>query len=133
MRGRYENMKKEYKQRYEAVDPTPMTIPVHLNRRATSPFAQFMENMKLMSQIAEQNGYETIDEADDFDVGDDIDPTSPWELEYEPTLDREVTKQERQLLAQSRQEFDVQLKKQKETKRHKKDDAEKPKSTGHNT
>lgn len=86
-----------------------------------------------MSQIAEQNGYETIDEADDFDVGDDIDPTSPWELEYEPTLDREVTKQERQLLAQSRQEFDVQLKKQKETKRHKKDDAEKPKSTGHNT
>lgn len=38
-----------------------------------------------LSRRAAEAGEETFEEADDFDVDDDQDPMSPWELEYEPT------------------------------------------------
>lgn len=32
----------------------------------------------------EAQGQETFDEADDFDIGDDFDPTSPYESDFDP-------------------------------------------------
>lgn len=38
-----------------------------------------------MSARAEAEGFESAEEADDFDVGDDFEPHSPWENDFEPT------------------------------------------------
>ncbi len=43
------------------------------------------ELMARMSQLAQERGEETLEEADDFDVGDDFDPTSPWEEQFSPS------------------------------------------------
>jgi len=37
-----------------------------------------------LAQEARERGMETFDESDDFDIGDDIDPTSPYEEHFDP-------------------------------------------------
>lgn len=39
-----------------------------------------------MSRQAEAEGFETLEEADDFDVDDDFDPGTPFELPFEPDV-----------------------------------------------
>lgn len=67
----------------EIPDPVPMGIPVGLKRPPT-----LQEQIKAMvrtqlSQQMQQQGYETFEEAEDFDVDDDFDPKSPWEHDFE--------------------------------------------------
>lgn len=70
----------------ELLDGRPMEPPVGYN-----PQPSLMEKIRKMvydAQIQrdlEKAGAETFDEANDFDVGDDYDPSSPWEQYYEPT------------------------------------------------
>nr|QJB19852.1 MAG: hypothetical protein [Microvirus sp.] len=70
----------------EVVDGRPMEPPVGYN-----PQPSLMEKIRKMVHDAqiqrdlEKAGAETFDEANDFDIGDDYDPTSPWEQYYEPT------------------------------------------------
>lgn len=70
----------------ELLDGRPMEPPVGYN-----PQPSLMEKIRKMVYDAQiqrdlaKAGVETFDEANDFDVGDDYDPTSPWEQYYEPT------------------------------------------------
>lgn len=70
----------------ELLDGRPMEPPVGYN-----PQPSLMEKIRKMVHDAQiqrdlaKAGVETFDEANDFDVGDDYDPTSPWEQFYEPT------------------------------------------------
>jgi len=70
----------------EILDGRPMEPPVGYN-----PQPSLMEKIRRMVHDAQvqrelaKAGAETFDEANDFDVGDDYDPKSPWEKYYEPT------------------------------------------------
>jgi len=53
----------------------------------------------------EKAGAETFDEANDFAVGDDYDPSSPWEQYYEPTsLESFIAEKEQALKAEPARE-----------------------------
>lgn len=48
---------------------------------------------ELLRRHADAEGFDTFEEADDFDIGDDIDPDTPYEAEFEPVqvvVDREA-------------------------------------------
>lgn len=62
----------------EVLDPTPVAIPVRALRRP-STLDEIRQYIGLVNREAEQAGQETFEESDDFDVGDDYDPQSPWE------------------------------------------------------
>lgn len=68
----------------EVPDPVPLAPPVGYKRRV--PLAQQIREMvrsEALRMAAERAGAESFDEADDFDVGDDVDPRSPYEAEFE--------------------------------------------------
>ncbi|UIB81459.1 hypothetical protein [Flyfo microvirus Tbat2_151] len=46
-----------------------------------------MVRSERLAMEAENAGYETFEEADDFDVGDDYDPQTPYENEFDTPLD----------------------------------------------
>lgn len=76
---------------YEVLDDTPVSRPVRF-----SPPPTLQEQIKRfvrveLSRQAEEQGEETFEDADDFDVGDDYDPKSPWEL----SADQEAYVEER--------------------------------------
>lgn len=68
----------------EVLDPTPISIPVPFTR--PEPLHQRIRRMILLAQREAGEGYETEEEANDFDVPDDPnpDPTSPWEEHFMP-------------------------------------------------
>lgn len=61
-------------------DPTPVAPPVGF----TDDIDMFERVRQMvrreMSVAAQGEGFETFEEADDFDVGDDVEPFSPYEL-----------------------------------------------------
>lgn len=67
---------------HEVVSDVPVAAPIRI-RRPT----QFEEMRRMireeMSRQARSEGRETFEEADDFNVGEDYDPRSPWELDDE--------------------------------------------------
>lgn len=69
----------------EIPDPTPMEPPLGYIKQ---PSLQDQIRMMVLSEKlrleVESAGAETFEEADDFDVGDDYDPHSPWENEFDP-------------------------------------------------
>lgn len=68
----------------EIPDPTPMAPPLGYVRQPT--MVDIMRDMIRSHQLAQEAaaaGYETFEEADDFDVGE-VDPYSPYEGEFEP-------------------------------------------------
>lgn len=69
----------------EIPDPTPMAPPVGYKRQPTMVeiIRQQIQGEALRRAAAEM-GKESWQEADDFDVGDDYDPTSPWEEQFDP-------------------------------------------------
>lgn len=71
----------------EKPDPTPIAPPIGYKRQPSlhEQIRQMVRSEKLAMEAAAQ-GYETFDEADDFDVGDDIDPSSPYEEQFEGDL-----------------------------------------------
>lgn len=70
----------------EVLDPTPMAIPFGFQRPPTLQ-EQLMRLMRVHYDLKHDDAFETPEEADDFDVGDDfdIDPVSGHEyVESEP-------------------------------------------------
>lgn len=70
----------------EILDSTPMQPPIGYN-----PQPSMFDVMRKMiadhqRELAEA-GFETPEEADDFDVDDDFDPTSPYEHDFDPPAD----------------------------------------------
>ena len=56
----------------------PMALPLGMTRPLTlqEQMAQFFRSAKIREEL-DAAGYETFEEADDFDVGDDFDPSTP--------------------------------------------------------
>lgn len=70
----------------EIPDPTPIAPPVGFKRQPSlSEQIRAMIRSEQLRQEAESAGYETFEEADDFDIPDDpIDPTTPYEAVFDP-------------------------------------------------
>lgn len=77
----------ERKTAIETPDPTPVAIPVGMKRPESihDMVARFVRTE--LSRRAQDAGHETFEEADDFEVGDDYDPKSPYEVDDDlPTV-----------------------------------------------
>lgn len=70
----------------ETPDPTPVEIPVQFRRAESMDerIARIVEHS--ISKEAERQGFETFDEANDFDVDDDLFPASAWETSTDAHL-----------------------------------------------
>lgn len=75
----------------EIPDPTPVSLPVQTKRPL--PLADQVARLvrSEMWNRSLSDDAETFAEADDFDVDDDFDPRTPYEVEFDPTLNREIT------------------------------------------
>lgn len=71
----------------EYPDPTPVAPPIGFVRQPT--LAETMRQMvrsEALKRAARESGMETFEEADDFEIGDDYDPKSPYEEVFEPQI-----------------------------------------------
>lgn len=70
-------------------DPDPMPFAPTVGVRPKETLEERMRRMirDEMSYAAEQQGMETFEEADDFDVDDDMDPESMYEIPWEPAFE----------------------------------------------
>lgn len=67
----------------EVLSPVPMAPPVGY-QKPISIAEQMRQMIKMASYEAAMAGAETEDEANDFEVDEDMDPHSPWENDFEP-------------------------------------------------
>lgn len=72
--------------RYECVDPRPLSIPVGLEKPESlqEKLVRLVRNEVFAQDLANKD-IESFKEADDFDISDDpIDPTTPYEENFDP-------------------------------------------------
>lgn len=90
----------------EILDSKPMEIPVGFTR-PPSLQEQVQRLIRTeMSQQAHGRGEETFEESEYFGEDDDMDPSSPYELEYHAGTNKEVTRQEMEHIRAGEREFD---------------------------
>ncbi|MEM2002482.1 MAG: hypothetical protein QXT77_07555, partial [Candidatus Methanomethylicaceae archaeon] len=79
---------------HEALDPTPVVVPAGFKRPET--LAEQVQRLVRthISRQAEEAGFETFEDAEDFDVDDDFDPSTPYEEIFDPVLGKGVTPDE---------------------------------------
>lgn len=82
--------------KYEEPDPQPIEIPAGFKKPETlAEQVKRLVRSERFAQEMEQSGNETFDEANDFDIEDDMwDPSSPYEEIFDPTLGRGITHDE---------------------------------------
>lgn len=69
----------------EIPDPVPMAPPIGYKKQPTMvDHIRTMIRSEKLRQEVEAAGFETMEEADDFDIGDDVDPASPYEHNFDP-------------------------------------------------
>lgn len=76
----------------EIPDPTPVELPVGFKHQET--VAQMVARLvrRDVSEYAARHDMETFAEADDFELEeDDFDPHTPYETQFDPTLNMEIT------------------------------------------
>jgi len=74
----------------EHLDPTPMSPPIGYVR-APSMIDRIRDMVRHeMSNAANEKGFESFEEAEDFDVDDEYDPASPWEMLFEPDTPQQM-------------------------------------------
>lgn len=95
-----ENTHRETVDGHEILDNSPVAIPVRFRR--VDNITQKVQELvaQEFSRLAEQQGYESFEEADDFEVGDDYEVRSPYELDeeqiyYDHRNERSVASEER--------------------------------------
>lgn len=77
---------------HEIPDPRPLAMPSGFRRPET--LAEQVQRLvrRQLSGAAEEAGYETFEEANDFDLADDpVDPSTPFEPFFDPVLGVELT------------------------------------------
>lgn len=72
-------------------DPTPMAPPIGYKPQP-SMVDLIRKEVLRVSQEARRAGFESEEEADDFEVGDDFTPSSPYELDEESEVPIRVLK-----------------------------------------
>lgn len=65
----------------EALDPKPMAIPIKMQKPLT--LQDKIRQMIREEQSYVEQGYESFEDADDFDIGDDYDPSTPYEMDFD--------------------------------------------------
>lgn len=77
---------------HELLDSKPLALPVGF-KKPESLDEQIRRLVRThISSQAEEQGFETFEDADDFEIEDDpADPTTPFEMEFDPILGREVS------------------------------------------
>ncbi|WNK13476.1 MAG: hypothetical protein [Microvirus sp.] len=80
---------------WEIPDPNPMALPVGFKRPETlaEQVARLVRSERWKHDM-EKAGLETFEESEDFDVGEDFDPSTPYETFFDPTLGKDITPQE---------------------------------------
>ena len=73
-------MEKYDKHGFELFDDTPIAIPIRFQAHQESVFTQMRRQIMAEINAMRDAEYETFEEADDFDVGDDYEPVSVYEL-----------------------------------------------------
>jgi len=78
------------KKRREHLDPTPLAPPIGWSkpRHIVDDIREMVRSE--LSRRAQSQGLESFDEAEDFDIDEEYDPTSPWEQMFEPTPVQEL-------------------------------------------
>lgn len=79
-----ERFKVRFTEKHEEIlDPTPMALPAGM-KKPESLHDQIRRLIKSerLQQALEQAGYETEEEANDFDTGEDLDPSTPFEEQF---------------------------------------------------
>lgn len=78
---------------YETPDPNPVRMPAGFKRPETlEERIRRLVRSERFNQAMDESGMETFDEANDFDVEDDLpDPATPYEPFFDPALGTEVT------------------------------------------
>lgn len=72
-------------------DPTPVAPPLgYIRQPSLTERIRDMVRSEHLRRVAEESGAETFEEASDFEVGDDYDPSSPYEEVFEPPVVPEV-------------------------------------------
>lgn len=66
----------------EIPNPVPLQPPVGYKKQPTIA-EQMRQMIRTASMEAAQMGAETEEEANDFDIDEDYEPTSPWEHDFE--------------------------------------------------
>lgn len=102
----------------EVLDPTPMSPPLGYQRQPSlsEQIRDMVRSEKLRLEL-EGTGAETFEEADDFEVGDDYDPTTPYENDFDPPISEMVREGEKALQERLKAEQATKKAKQKETVR----------------
>lgn len=80
---------------HEILDGTPMAVPAGFKKPEN--LAETIQRLvrRGLSEAAAAQGFETFEEAEDFDVPDEtFDPATPYETFYDPVLNREITPME---------------------------------------
>lgn len=80
-----ERREKDVAKRREHLDPTPIAPPIGWQkpRHIIDDIREMVRGE--LSRRAADGGYDSFEEAEDFDVDDEYDPTTPWEQYFEPT------------------------------------------------
>lgn len=79
---------------HEVPDRRPVALPAGFKRPETlAEQVQRLVRTSLSRQASEQ-GFETFEESEDFDVGDDVDPASRYETFFDPILGRDLSLEE---------------------------------------
>lgn len=75
----------------EIPDPNQMEMPLGMKRPET--LAEQVQRLvrTSISAHAAMHGAETFEEAEDLEVDEDFDPYTPYEVEFDPVIGREVT------------------------------------------
>lgn len=82
---------------HELPDPRPLVMPSGFRRPET--LAEQVQRLVRthISRQAQEQGEESFEEAEDFDIDDDqAEPNTPYEATFDPVLGREVTPLEMQ-------------------------------------
>lgn len=94
---------------YEIPDDTPIAPPVGYKAQASlAEQIRAMVRSERLAIEAERAGYETFEEADDFDVGDDYDPSSPYEEVFDPTPAKELKNRKEKAEKEEKEKADKQ-------------------------
>lgn len=71
----------------EIPDPTPVAVPIGFGiPESLESKIRRMVRSESLSMAAERAGHETFEEADDFDVDDEDDMSSPWEMDFDQEM-----------------------------------------------
>lgn len=75
----------------EVLSKKPAAVPLGFEKPETleQTIARLVNNRLIQKQLDEQ-GHETFEEANDFNVDDDFDPNSPWEEHFEGQREMEM-------------------------------------------